>query len=120
MKANVGDSSISNEGKKAAKKRSSKPVEEVKEPLASNDAMFEMEEDEPIQGNFETDVPERVIGAKMSQGMIHVTIEWKPRKNGVKPQESVFSNEDVKQRCPKLLVDFYESRINARQRQDNQ
>lgn len=50
----------------------------------------------------------------MSQGLIHVTIEWKVRHNGHKPTETVFTNQEVKERCPKLLVDFYESRINAR------
>lgn len=52
----------------------------------------------------------------MSNGAIQVTLEWKVNANGVKPLDSVFTNEIVKDRCPRLLVDFYESRINARSR----
>ena len=44
-----------------------------------------MTEDLPLQGQFETDVPEKVVGAKMSNGLIQVTIEWAIRTNGVKP-----------------------------------
>ena len=56
----------------------------------------------------------------MSNGSIQVTIEWKVRADGVKPTESVFTNEVVKDKCPRLLVDFYESRINARSRSAEQ
>lgn len=62
------------------------------------------------------DIPERVIGAKMSNNVIMVTIEWRCRPDGIKPSESIFTNEIIKDRCPRLLVDFYESRINAKQR----
>ena len=68
------------------RKRFKKHTEDIaNQEVINNDAMFEMEEDEPVQGTFEMDVPERVTGAKMTQGIILVTIEWKPRKNGVKP-----------------------------------
>lgn len=50
----------------------------------------------------------------MTKGSIEVTIEWKTRADGFKPKETQFSNEEIKERCPKLLVDFYESRINSR------
>lgn len=75
-----------------------------------------MEEEACPNGSFQTDIPERVLGAKLSQGMIHVTIEWKTRSNGFKPSDSVFLNEEIKVQCPRLLVDFYESRINSRQK----
>lgn len=57
---------------------------------------MEEEKDSNPNGSFETDVPERVVGAKMSQGMIHVTIEWKTRKTGYKPPDTVFLNEEIK------------------------
>ena len=62
------------------------------------------------------DIPEKVIGAKMSNGAIMVTLEWKLRPDGTKPLESIFTNEVVKDKFPRLLVDFYESRINAKTR----
>ncbi|TNV79742.1 hypothetical protein FGO68_gene3745 [Halteria grandinella] len=71
-----------------------------------------------VPGSFDSgDIPLRVTGAKMTIGQgIQVTIEWKPRADGTRPLESVFTNEIVKDKCPRLLVDFYESRINARSR----
>lgn len=58
--------------------------------------MEEIKEDIEENGCFETDIPEKVVGAKMSSGMIQVTIEWKARSNGYKPMETIFSNEEVK------------------------
>ena len=40
-------------------------------------------------------------------------IEWKTRKSGLKPKNSVLSNSIVKAKCPILLIDFYESKIRA-------
>ncbi len=55
-----------------------------------------MQEEYNPHGNFEMDEPEKVIGAKMAQGVIQVTLSWKPRSNGYKPIETIFSNEEVK------------------------
>ena len=53
----------------------------------------------------------------MSNGSIQVTIEWKARaSSGVRPGGSIFTNDVIKDKCPRLLVDFYESRINAKSR----
>ena len=37
-----------------------------------------------IKGSFETDLPEKVLSAKMSRMCIEVTIEWKIRLDGTK------------------------------------
>lgn len=47
----------------------------------------------PETGSFDTDKPSRIVMAKLSQNMIYVTLEWEPRPNGFKPENSVFSNE---------------------------
>ena len=83
-------------------------VEEVKKPVV------QQREHVPTYGIFERDIPERVVGAKVSSGHIYVTIEWQARSDCSKPEDTTFLNEVVKEKCPKLLVDFYESRINAR------
>jgi hypothetical protein len=44
--------------------------------------------------------------------MIYVTLEWEARANGFKPENGIFTNDQIKDKCPKLLVEFYESRIN--------
>jgi len=70
-----------------------------------------------VEGDFKYgDVPSKVLGAKMSTGCstIMVTIGWTPRANGVIPRPSSFPNTVIREECPKLLVDFYESRINLK------
>ena len=52
----------------------------------------------------------------MTGGTILITIEWNKRADGYQPLESTHSNEVVKDKYPRLLVDFYESRINAKSR----
>ena len=83
-------------------------IEEIKKPVV------QQKEHVPTYGIFERDIPERVVGAKVSSGHIYVTIEWQARSDSSKPEDTTFLNEVVKEKCPKLLVDFYESRINAR------
>jgi len=69
----------------------------------------------PDVGSFETDTAEKVLGAKLcGPKQIIVTIGWQKRSDGVIPKPSQFSNETVKENCPKLLVEFYESRINLK------
>lgn len=41
-----------------------------------------------------------------------MTIEFETRENGVMPENLVCSSEEAREKCPKLLVEFYESRIN--------
>ena len=48
---------------------------------------------------------------------IMVTIGWNPRPNGVIPKPSSYANTVIREVCPKLLVDFYESRINLKPKQ---
>lgn len=43
--------------------------------------------------------------------IISVFIEWKARPDGIKPMNSTISNSEAKEKCPGLLIDFYESRI---------
>jgi hypothetical protein len=49
-----------------------------------------------------------------------VTLEWEQRSNGFKPDHSILTNEHVKEKCPRLLVEFYESRINFKGRATTQ
>jgi len=61
-------------------------------------------------------LPAKVLGAKMSTfgSTIMVTIGWNPRENGLIPKPSSYPNTVIREQCPKLLVDFYESRINLK------
>ena len=53
------------------------------------------------------------------QHEIMVTIAWERRPDGVVPKPSHFSNVIVRDECPRLLVDFYESRINLKSKRDD-
>lgn len=68
----------------------------------------------PDTGSFRTDAPRKVTAAKLCNDQIIVTIEWQKRSNGVQPKSSNYTNKIVREECPKLLVDFYESRINSK------
>ena len=43
-----------------------------------------------------------------------VTVRWKERIDGIRPKDTVILNEIVKERWPRILVDFYESRIKTK------
>ena len=40
-----------------------------------------------------------------------MTVSWKPRKNGVIPKESQFTNKEIMKYNPQLLIEFYESKL---------
>jgi len=40
----------------------------------------------PEVGSFETDQPKRITGARFSNNVINVTVEWETRPNGFKPE----------------------------------
>ena len=49
----------------------------------------------------------------ISNSFVLVTIEWKEREDRFKPLNSNISNKIIRNKCPELLVDFYETRINS-------
>ena len=42
---------------------------------------------------------------------LNCTIEWKKRKSGEKPKNSIYTNTLLKHKCPALLIEYYESKI---------
>jgi hypothetical protein len=69
----------------------------------------------PEIGDFKVgDQPCEVLGAKLSSTGIWVSVAWQARKDGTVPKPGLFLNTEVREQCPKLLVDFYESRINLK------
>jgi len=59
------------------------------------------------------DLPRKLLTAR--QGVkpdeVNCLVEWNQRKNGIKPMESFVSNKILREKCPNLLLDFYESRL---------
>ena len=40
-------------------------------------------------------------------------VYWKQRNNGTIPQSNIFTNKKLKEKCPDLLLDYYESKFNT-------
>lgn len=51
----------------------------------------------PITGSFDYDIPKKILSAKFSQGSILVTVEWEIRSNGVKPENTLYTNDSAKE-----------------------
>jgi len=50
----------------------------------------------------------------MLQDEIQCEVEWRPRENGFKPENTTHSNKEIRARYPEMLIDFYERRINVK------
>jgi len=59
------------------------------------------------------DKPRKIITIKQRKkgAGFWFLVEWEERRNGVKPQNSYVSNEELKENDPKFLLNFYESKI---------
>jgi len=67
-----------------------------------------------VNGCFEVkDVPKKLITARLMgpNNEVNCLVEWMPRENGIKPNDSFISNKILREKCPNLLLDFYESRL---------
>ncbi len=61
---------------------------------------------------FSFDLPERILKInKDEKGEIFFLVQWKPRRDGEKVQDSMLANETMRNYFPQLLLDFYESRV---------
>jgi hypothetical protein len=83
--------------------------------VLSDGAIFLQDDDSSkIFGSFDQDDnPKRLLTAKLhtDTNEVKCLVEWEARKGGVKPADSFVSNKVLRQRCPQLLLDFYESRL---------
>ena len=71
-----------------------------------------LEENNLSSANFDTDEVERVLNAKRSdKNILLCHVKWKIRSDGIQPDDSFVENKFLKKRHPKLLIEFYESKI---------
>lgn len=75
--------------------------------------LFEnVQESAQIKGNFfKGDKAKSIKSAKVDNDEIICQIEWFPRKNGMIPENSSFTNTIIKEFDPLLLVNYYEKGI---------
>jgi hypothetical protein len=64
-----------------------------------------------VPGDLEYDIPQKITHARMSGSEVMCQVEWKKRYDNSKPKQSYVSNKILKQQYPKLLLDYYESKI---------
>lgn len=83
--------------------------------VLSDGAIFLQDEDSSkIFGSLEQDdMPRRLLTAKLhtDTNEVKCLVEWEARRGGVIPASSFVSNRLLRERCPDLLLDFYESRL---------
>jgi hypothetical protein len=68
----------------------------------------------PLKGDIYLDKPKRIITAKQHMDKddeILCLVEWQPRANNSVPQPSYYTNKDLKDICPMILIEYYESRL---------
>lgn len=62
-------------------------------------------------GNLRCDVPARVVSGKYDQGKIYCKVEWNARYDGTVPENSYMETSILSEFYPKLLIQFYESKL---------
>jgi hypothetical protein len=65
------------------------------------------------KGSLDYDVPFKIVTAKIKQDTneVQCEIEWKKRYDGTKPDNSFLNNKELRIKCPTLLLDYYESKV---------
>ena len=80
-------------------------------------SLKERQLNDPTFGNLKFgDVPDKIIQYEVTQSKdkdieINCVVAWQPRKNGDIPKNSIVSNAMLRSRCPRVLVEYYESKI---------
>lgn len=61
-------------------------------------------------GSFEVgDKANEILKATMQTGRLFLTVSWLPREGNEKPpDDTIYTNTELKRLCPVLLCDFYE------------
>ena len=79
-----------------------------KERTPIKDYIMENPTVDPKYGN---DIPERIISLRKIQEDLFCLTKWKCRNDGIQPEDCLVKNSFYKQKYPKLLIEYYESRV---------
>lgn len=70
------------------------------------------------EGSFKSgDIPEQILAVDVvgafanGEKMVNCLVKWRKRDNDQMLRPSIYTNTIVKQRCPELLIAFYESKL---------
>ena len=73
-----------------------------------------LKENEPSEVELGKDEPLEIINVgriNKYNKELYCEIKWKPRDNGIQKDNTIVKTKEVKELHPKMLVDFYESKI---------
>ena len=59
-------------------------------------------------GSFVTDTALMIVDAKIQTGRLFLTVRWAKRPDGCQPEDTVFTNTEIKRHNPLILCEFYE------------
>lgn len=60
---------------------------------------------------FQTDFADKIVHGLKRNGKIYVVLQWKPRKNGFKPKNTVYIASEVRKWDTDILINFQESNL---------
>ena len=64
-----------------------------------------------IDVDYENDTPLKVVSLTKVDGDLYFLTKWKVRNNGITPDDCLIKNSFFKEKFPKILVEYYETRI---------
>jgi len=84
--------------------------------VLSGDSYVCLNDENKEFGSFEYgDTADKIVTAKLlkkdHEDQVYCMLQWKPRKDGARPGDSLYSNKALRELCPRLLLDFYEERL---------
>ena len=74
-----------------------------------------------IKGDINKDIPLKIVTVlqnKEEPNSLFIEIEWKKRKNGIKPCNSTYTNQKIREKFPLFLLDYYENAILLNQKRE--
>ena len=74
-----------------------------------------------IKGDINKDIPLKIVTVlqnKEEPNSLFIEIEWKKRKNGIKPCNSTYTNKKIREKFPLFLLDYYENAILLNQKRE--
>lgn len=115
-KSNESNSSKSNELSEKSSNKSSPIIDNKPNKIDNSSVQKPLKADDDDESNLlhdlDTDEPLRVVDSKMDhKRKVICYIEWKVRSDGMKPDSAYVSTDVLKEKFPKFLIDYYESRI---------
>jgi hypothetical protein len=85
----------------------------VSELMIDNQNMYNPDgfENDSLLGDMSSDIPKKVISLKSIKGNLFLLTDWEPRSCGLIPFSSLVKYETIREKCPELIIDFYEARL---------